>query len=220
MKTTTLLGLALSLAAFLPACTVEIHTDGETVAANVAADGDDAALAPKIATVGMRAPDFTLKGVDGESYQLSEITKSGKTVVLEWFNPDCPVSKRFHHPENKMAALYKDFRTKDVVWLAINSGAPGNQGHGVDRNKRAVKEYKIPFPVLIDEDGKVGRMYAAKTTPHMYVIDAKGVLRFAGGIDDKKETNYVRAALTSLAAGEEVAVSGAAPYGCSVKYAR
>ncbi len=217
MKTTPILGLALALAALLPACTVEIHTDGETV---VVGDVGDEALSPKVATVGMAAPDFTLTGVDGETYQLSEITKAGKTVVLEWFNPDCPVSKRFHVPENKMAAIFKDFRAKDVVWLAINSGAPGNQGHGLERNKEAVKDYKIPYPVLIDEDGKVGRLYAAKTTPHMYVIDAKGVLRFAGGIDDKKETNYVRAALTSLAAGETVAVTGAAPYGCSVKYAR
>ena len=113
---------------------------------------------------------------------------------------------------------------KGVVWLAINSNAPGKQGHGLDRNAKAVKEYKIPFPLLIDEAGEVGRAYGAKTTPHMFIITPDGTIAYNGAIDDNRsadklgDTNYVAVALATLAEGKTIKTAETPPYGCSVKY--
>ena len=118
----------------------------------------------------------------------------------------------------------KKYRDKGVVWLAINSGAPGQQGHGVERNAQARKAYRMDYPVLIDELGTVGRLYGAKTTPHMFVIGKDGVIVYSGGIDDDprgqnaERTNFVDAALGETLAGKKVAKTQADPYGCSVKY--
>jgi peroxiredoxin len=174
--------------------------------------------------VGKPAPDFALKDTDGEEHKLSDYTKAGKTVVLEWFNPDCPFVKKHHVTFNTMASLQSEMKAKGVVWLAINSGAPGKQGAGLERNQKAKAEFKIDYPILLDEAGKVGRMYGAKTTPHMYVIGADGTLLYKGAIDSDKspskagETVYVRAALTQHLAGEKVGTTQTESYGCSVKY--
>lgn len=180
--------------------------------------------APKAmgAQVGKPAPDFTLTDTEGAEHHLSDYR--GKTVVLEWFNPDCPFVKKHHQKNKTMAATYKKFAGENLVWMAINSGAPGKQGNGVDRNRKAIQEYGIAYPVLLDEKGEVGRLYGAKTTPHMFVIDASGTLVYAGAIDDNAspgtlgETNYVAGCLTALAADGKVEPRETKSYGCSVKY--
>jgi peroxiredoxin len=186
-------------------------------------EGDGAV--PEVATVGLPAPDFTLSDVEGNSVTLSDFTRSGKTVVLEWFNPDCPVSKAYHVPQQAMGEVAGDYAGRNVVWLAINSGGPGLQGHGLQRNQRAVDEYEIPFPVLLDESGAVGQHYAAQRTPHMYLIDADGILRYNGAIDNGNsrspgDVNFVRQALDQLLAGAEVSVPTSTAFGCGVKYAK
>lgn len=183
----------------------------------------DPAAAPRLAKVGEAAPDFALKDTAGKEHRLSDLTRAGKIVVLEWFNPDCPVSKAYHAPERTMKSLAAELADKDVVWLAINSGAEGKQGAGVEHNVRAAQEFEMTCPVLMDMDGKVGRLYGAKTTPHMYVIGKDGKLAYAGAIDDgnpsaKGRTNYVRAAVMALAEGKPVEVKESRAFGCSVKY--
>jgi peroxiredoxin len=174
--------------------------------------------------VGSPAPDFTLKDTGGGEHRLSGYLAEGKVVVLEWFNPDCPFVRRHHERDKTMSHLNGEYAGKGVVWLAVNSGAPGKQGAGQERNVQARKEYQIAYPVLLDESGMVGRMYGAKTTPHMFVIRPDGILAYAGGIDDdprgtnEKRTNYVAQALSSCLAGKPVATAHSDSYGCSVKY--
>jgi len=176
------------------------------------------------AAVGKKAPDFTLQSVEGKSHTLSEYTEQGKVVVLEWFNPDCPFVKKHYQAATTMNDLAKKFESKDVVWLAINSGHEGHPTTGMERNKRAIEEYDIKHPVLLDYTGEVGHMYGAKTTPHMYIIDADGVLRYAGAIDDNRglspdaEVNYVKQTLKQVLNGETVTTAETRAYGCSVKY--
>ncbi|PRP89995.1 putative peroxiredoxin bcp [Enhygromyxa salina] len=133
------------------------------------------------AVLGQPAPAFTLPDLDGAQVSLADF--AGKTVVLEWFNPDCPFV-RYAHGEGPLATLGNEQTKAGVVWLAINSGAPGKQGAGVERNKQAKAEWKIEHPILIDEDGAVGHSYGAKTTPHMFVINPAGELVYAGGLDN------------------------------------
>jgi len=186
-----------------------------------------APAAAKMAKVGEAAPDFTLKDTAGKEHHLADLTKAGKIVVLEWFNPDCPVSAGYHKGDNVMKSVAAEVMAKDVVWLAINSGGPGQQGAGLERNQKAITEYSIAYPVLMDESGSVGRMYGAKTTPHMFVVDPKGTLVYAGGIDDKPSTdqadiptakNFVAAALDEAMAGKAITTASSPSYGCSVKY--
>lgn len=166
--------------------------------------------------VGEKAPDFAVKGLDGKSIPLKSL--QGKTVVLEWINDGCPFV-RGQYDSGKMQALQKKY-AKDVVWIWVASSAPGKQGyHSAAEWKDLVKREKAsPAHVVMDPDGKIGRLYGAKTTPHMFVIDKSGTLVYQGAIDDKKEKNYVDAALRSLAAGEKIAVTTTKAYGCSVKY--
>jgi peroxiredoxin len=182
-----------------------------------------AAPAPAVATIDKPAPEFVLKDTSGKTHKLSDYTAAGKLVVLEWFNPDCPIAKAYHQPENKMVALATEFKGRGVVWLAVNSGAEGKQGAGIERNTKALSDYGITFPVLMDPTGEVGHRYAAKTTPHMYVIDTHGVLRYAGAIDSgdpskKGDVNYVKRALEEILAGKDVTTTTSKPFGCSVKY--
>ncbi|MFB3909063.1 MAG: thioredoxin family protein [Candidatus Eisenbacteria bacterium] len=184
----------------------------------------EAAAASDVATPGAPAPDFTLKDLDGKTHTLSEYTKQGKVVVLEWFNPDCPFVQKHHKLTRNMLDTADRYRAKGIVWLAINSGAPGMQGAGLERNRSARDEYAMDYPILLDDSGDVGRAYGAKTTPHMYVIDAKGTLVYKGAIDDDRsaralgKTNYVARALDELLAGKPVTQAETASYGCSVKY--
>ena len=178
----------------------------------------------KGAKVGEAAPAFTLKDTDGKEVSLKTYTDAGKIVVVEWFNSGCPFVVRHHEKYTTMkdtAAKYGD----KVQWIAINSGGPGKEGHGKD--KAAIEKWKISWPVLIDEDGKVGKAYGAQTTPHMFVIDAKGVLQYAGAIDNdrqdqmekSKKVNYVDQAISEILAGTPVSTKETKAYGCSVKYA-
>ncbi|MGE0710351.1 MAG: thioredoxin family protein [Planctomycetota bacterium] len=209
----------------LAAATLAVLAGG-LLGPSVFADDSEGEKKP-IAKTGEKAPDFTLKDLEGKEVSLAKVLEQKKIVVLEWFNPECPVVKG-HYEKNTMTELQKKYKDK-VVWLAINSGAKGKQGHGIEKNKAAAEKWKISWPILFDESGAVGRLYAAKTTPHMFVIDAKGVLAYQGAIDsaggkrgkrggNKEVVNYVDRALTALLAGEKVEVTDTKPYGCSVKY--
>jgi len=176
----------------------------------------------KTAEIGQPAPDFTLTDIDGKSYTLSEL--KGKTVVLEWTNPECPIVGR-HYETGNIPALQKEATADGVVWLAINSGSKGAQGDFEPAQVKSwlAEKHAVPTAYFRDQDGKIGKMYGAKTTPHMYVINKDGVLVYAGGIDNNRKThigaeNYVRDALTALKTGQPIAKSSAEPYGCSVKY--
>jgi peroxiredoxin len=178
---------------------------------------------PKGAELDKAAPDFTLKDVDGKTVKLSDF--KGKTVVLEWFNPECPVSAGCHQKgalKDQAERVAKD----GIVWLSINSSAAGKEGSGAEKNKKAAGEWKMKNPVLLDESGEVGHLYGARTTPHMFVIDAKGILVYRGAIDnamakkgeDEKPINYVDNVLADLKAGKAVATKETKSYGCGVKY--
>ncbi len=178
------------------------------------------------AAVGQPAPDFSLPDVKGGKHALSSY--KGKFVVLEWVNYDCPFVKK-HYGSGNMPKLQKAYTGKGVTWLSINSSAPGKQGHfaAAEIESRA-KGHSAAFSAyLLDTDGSVGRVYGAKTTPHMYIVDPAGKLVYAGGIDDKPSSdaadiatakNFVSAALDEALAGKPVSVATSTPYGCSVKY--
>lgn len=179
------------------------------------------------ASVGKAAPNFTLTDANGETHSLSDF--KGKYVVLEWTNFGCPFVVA-HYNSGNMPQLQADMSKKDVVWLSICSSAPGKQGYYEGKElKAAIEKNGLKSSAyLIDADGTVGRMYNAKTTPNMYVVDPNGTLIYAGAIDDhptvkqdevKGSTNYVKAALMQAMAGEKIAVSNTQPYGCGVKYA-
>ncbi len=177
------------------------------------------------AVVGETAPNFTLKDLDGKDVNLSEIGKD-KVVVLEWFNSECPYVVKHHKKNPTFANLYKEFSAKGVVFLAINSGAPGKEGAGLEKSKAGKKEFGVEYPILLDEAGTVGRAYGAKTTPHMFVIAKDGTLAYAGAIDNNPDAtkpgdiNYVKAALDEVLAGKAVTTKESKPYGCSVKYGK
>ncbi|GJM18897.1 MAG: thioredoxin family protein [Phycisphaeraceae bacterium] len=203
---------------------VALLATGAMVAATAGPEGHSHAdRAPDKAKVGHAAPNFTLLDLDGKDVVLKDVLAMDDTnaVVLEWFNPECPVVKG-HYNKDTMANVQEKFDGKGVVWLRINSGGEGKQGYGVDKNKAAAEDWGIEDPILMDASGKVGKMYGAKTTPHMYVIDGEGVLQYAGAIDDNMRNatkNYVELALTSVLAGETVETAETRAYGCGVKYA-
>ena len=175
------------------------------------------------ATLDDAAPDFVLKDINGKAHRLSDYR--GKTVVLEWFNPGCPFVVYAYEkgPLEELAAK----QGKDIVWLNINSGAPGKQGASIEQNKEAASSWDIRQPVLLDPSGAVGKAFAAKTTPQMVVIDDQGVLRYNGALDNAprgsgKAETYQSAfvdAIGALANGKKVQLQSTKPYGCSVKYA-
>lgn len=215
------------------------RTSGAQTVATPAAPAEEAPPAPTAAQpavaegmaraeVGKAAPDFTLKDLDGKEVRLSSF--KGKTVVLEWFNPGCPYVQR-SHTKGSLVDAAKRHTKNGVVWLAVNSSAPGKQGHGVETNREAAKKLGMEHPILVDETGEVGKTYGATNTPHMYVIDASGVLVYKGAIDnspdgegqsapDGKLVSYVDEALAALAAGKPVATAETKAYGCGVKYAK
>jgi len=185
-----------------------------------------AAASAHATKVGDPAPSFSLVDTNGKQHALGDF--KGKVVVLEWFNHDCPFVKK-HYDSGNMPALQSRYTAKDVVWLSINSSAPGKQGnYAPDKASELSKEKKSAATyVLLDQDGTVGRLYGAKTTPHMYVIDGKGILRYEGAIDSvsstdqadiKDATNYVAAAVDAVMAGKNVDPSVTQSYGCGVKY--
>ena len=176
--------------------------------------------------VGEAAPDFTLTDSHGKSESLSQF--KGKTVVLEWNNPECPFVGK-HYNSGNMQKQQADATAAGVVWLTINSAAGGKQGDldAAGANAYVAKVGGKETAYLLDPQGKVGHLYGARTTPHMYVIDPQGVLRYMGGIDSIKSTDvddigkatqYVPQALGELKSGKAVSVPVSEPYGCSVKY--
>lgn len=184
------------------------------------AHGDDHGHGDHHAEVGHPAPDFTLPGVDGKDYKLSDL--KGKVVVLEWTNHNCPFVKRHQGKKKTMQKTFAKYSGKPVAWLAIDStNSCAEQKDGI---KGWIKEQKIDYPILLDPAGKVGRLFAAKTTPHVFVIDQKGVLAYSGAIDDDKygdkevTRNYAEEAVDALLKGSTVTVASTKSYGCSVKY--
>ncbi|BCX46440.1 thioredoxin family protein [Haloferula helveola] len=175
---------------------------------------------------GDTAPGFTLPSVKGEEVSLSDY--KGKVVVLEWINFGCPFVKK-HYGSGNMPMLQEKYSDDEVVWISVNSSAEGKGGYmpAEKLGERAEKEGSKADQIVLDTDGKVGKAYGAKTTPHMFVIGKDGKLAFGGGIDNKPSTkaadvegatNFVVAAVDALLAGKPVETAKAPPYGCGVKY--
>lgn len=172
------------------------------------------------------APTFTATGADGKTINLEDY--KGKTVVLEWSNHECPFVVK-HYESGNIPKLQKEATAKGVVWLQVISSAPGNQGHvdGPTAIKVNGSRNAAPSAVVLDPSGKIGKLYGAKTTPHLYIINPTGQLVYQGGIDSiasanqadiAKAENYVTTALNELAAGKRITNATTKPYGCSVKY--
>lgn len=179
------------------------------------------------ARVGEKAPDFKATDSNGVEHTLSEY--AGKYVVLEWHNNGCPYVRKQYNSGN-MQKLQKEWTARGVVWLTVISSAPGKQGYvTADEENAYLKQMNAaPTAVLLDPSGKLGHLYDAKTSPHMFVIDPSGTLIYNGAIDDQPTpdpasvagaTNYVSQALAEALAGKSVSVPTSRPYGCSVKYA-
>ncbi len=178
-----------------------------------------------MAAVGQPAPDFSALDTAGKTHQLSDF--KGKLVVLEWTNPGCPFVQK--HYSGNMQSLQKEFTAKGVVWLSINSTERESGDYLAPAKLGSWMKEKggTPTATLMDDAGKIGQLYGAKTTPHMYIVSPQGQLIYAGGIDNlpsarvddiKTATNYVRQGLNETLAGKPIAMASTRPYGCSVKY--
>lgn len=176
--------------------------------------------------IGHPAPEFSGKGADDADHTLADY--KGKWVVLEWLNHSCPFVKK-HYKDGHMQALQKKYTEKGVVWLSVISSAPGKQGFvdAAGAKAEAIEKKSAASQIILDPEGKIGRLYGAKTTPHMFVINPEGELVYAGAIDDKSmpfgspdgATNYVSNALDEAMSGKPITTSATSAYGCSVKYA-
>ena len=187
----------------------------------------EAALLPENAVVGQPAPLFTVTDIKGKTQSLDSYR--GKWVVLEWFNLECPYTRK-HYWTNNMQNLQREYTGKGVVWFSVVSSAPGTQGYlasAADADRAMTERKAASSFVVRDTAGTLGRLYGARTTPHLYVIDPEGVLRYAGAIDNKPSPspsevpsahNYLKAALDAGLAGQPIAVGTTQPYGCDVKY--
>lgn len=190
---------------------------------------DNDATAEAKAVVGEEAPMFTLPDLEGEDVSIQDYIDDGKIVVLEWWNPRCPFIIKHHEKLTTMTDLAEKFED-DVVWVLVNSTGENNRDYGFD--KQYVEEWNLGDMIaLSDKDGKVGKTYGAQKTPHMFIIDTEGVLRYSGAIDNHPRpsapterekagiVNYVEQALEQIIAGETVTRPETRPYGCGVKYA-
>jgi peroxiredoxin len=209
-RVSLLLALAL-LASHTAACTQSEASTGEEL---------------KSPPVGQLAPPFTVTDTKGASHSLDAYR--GKWVVLEWFNHDCPYTKK-HYSSDNMQALQREYTAKGVVWFAVVSSAPGKEGYGsaADADRQMTQKKAAPSFVIRDTAGVLGRMYGARNTPQLFAIDPQGVLRYAGAIDDKPTSrakdvktakNYLKAALDAGMSGQPIVVATSQPYGCDVKY--
>ncbi|MEC9071519.1 MAG: redoxin domain-containing protein [Myxococcota bacterium] len=174
------------------------------------------------AKVGQPAPDFSLIDTEGQTHQLSEL--NGKIVVLEWYNPDCSFV-RSAHERGSLKDLAQMHEEAGVIWLAVNSSAQGQVGHGLKRNRDAKEELGIGHPVLLDPNGEVRGLYGATTTPQMFVVSRDGLLAYSGAIDNfpggqvspgESPREYVTAVINDLTNELEVKVPSTQPYGCPV----
>ena len=176
--------------------------------------------------VGSAAPDFSLTDPKGETHSLSQY--KGKYVVLEWFNPECPFVKK-HYGSDNMQKLQREYTSKGVVWLTIDSNAPGTEGNiSADQAQKIMAQWKTKqTALLLDPESKIAKLYGAKNTPNMVIINPEGKIVYEGAIDSKaspnpadipSSTNYVKAALDESLAGKPVSNAQTKPYGCSVKY--
>ncbi len=166
--------------------------------------------------LGKLAPDFELKTSGGETWKLS--AQRGRVCVLEWYNPKCPVVNQAHEAGGSLSQLGNDALDKGIVWVGINSGAPGMQGAGVEANEEGRKRMGLRYPILLDESGWVGRMYEATNTPHMFIIDKDGTLVYRGGHQDQEGGFLIERALLELGSGSEVSTSSSKAFGCTIKY--
>lgn len=185
-----------------------------------------AILAHASATVGDAAPAFTLTDTAGKAVKLADY--KGKYVVLEWTNPECPYVQK-HYNSRNMQGLQKEYTPKNVVWLTINST---KLGHSEYKAPAVMASWETqmgaaPSATLLDPDGAVGKSYGARTTPHMYIVDPRGQLVYAGAIDSIRSSdpgdirtakNYVRVAMNESLAGKPISTPTSTPYGCSIKY--
>lgn len=179
------------------------------------------------AELGQPAPAFTAQGADGKPVSLAAY--KGKTVVLEWTNHECPFVVK-HYESGNIPALQKDATGRGIVWLQVISSAPGNQGYVEGASAIKINGFRnaAPTAVVLDPDGRIGKVYGAQTTPHLFIVDPAGRLVYKGGIDSipsankadiARADNYVKLALADLSAGRKAAQASTRPYGCSVKYA-
>lgn len=182
--------------------------------------GDKEKKGEAAAKIGEAAPAWTLKDIKGKEWKSTDC--AGKIVVLEWVNPQCPVC-RGAHKDGRIPNMVKELRELGAVHIAINS----THNTTAEANDKALKEYGVDYPVLLDLDGTVGKAFGAKTTPHLFVIDTEGVLRYGGALDNNEKndksgeeiTNYAINAVKQIKAGETVSPDYWKPYGCQVKYA-
>jgi peroxiredoxin len=179
------------------------------------------------AVVGQAAPSISVTDTSGKTVSLADF--KGQTVVLEWVNPGCPYVRK-HYDSASMHGTQKAATNQSVVWLSVNSTHPSHTDYKKPADMAAWMKAQraAASATLMDSDGKLGRAYGARTTPHLYIVNAKGTLVYAGGIDDKPSAspadvrtakNYVNAALADMSANQPVAQASTRPYGCSVKYA-
>jgi len=178
------------------------------------------------AVVGQAAPAFTLNDLDGKAVSLASY--AGKIVVLEWTNIDCPFVRK-HYGSGNIPKLQAAYTAKGVIWLSVNSSAPGKEGNypaaQIEARRAGWKAASTDY--LTDANGKVGRLYGAKTTPDFFIVDPSGVLRYSGAVDSipspdpsdiPQAESYVAEALDALLSGQTVKTASTTPYGCSVKY--
>src|SRR5438105_6881938 len=185
-----------------------------------------ALYAADVPPVGSAAPDFSAPDTNGKTRSLSEY--KGKYVVLEWFNPECPFVKK-HYGGGNMQKLQQDYTSKGVVWLTVDSNAPGSEGNiTADQAKKIMDSWKThQTALLLDPESKVAKLYGAKNTPNMVIINPEGKIVYEGAIDSKASpnpadipasTNYVKAALDESLGGKAVSNAQTKPYGCHITY--
>lgn len=180
------------------------------------------------AVVGQAAPDFKTMNTAGQPVSLGQF--KGKFVVLEWFNPECPYSKG-HYESGNMQGVQKYATDKDVIWLSVNTSDDPARAALVATTLATwmKRQNAVASATLLDTDGQIGRAYGARTTPHLFMVDPRGKLIYAGGIDSKvpsrpadiaSATNYIRQGLDEVLAGRPISQPVTKPYGCSVKYGK
>lgn len=203
--------------------------EGSSAQAQKAPPSRPAEEAPAAAAaVGKEAPAFSLPDLSGKMHSLANYR--GKPVVLEWFNPECPFVKAAHTKGSLINAA-AELEKKGFIYLAINSGAPGKQGHGAPANSAGKETFDLTHPILLDETGATGKSYGATNTPHIFLIDQKGTLVYAGAVDNSPDgegnspeggtlVNYLTQAADELLAGKPISKPSTKAYGCSVKYSK